>query len=351
MMMTVAVAVVLMMSACGSKTNNSASDADSLQSDSVSADAAENSVEKHTEDYLRGRVDSFYSAYKNPKYEKNGTRIYNGKFVNRDSAYCSKGYKDLMAKAEAIAEENEEPLLDYDHWTNSQDDNNFTCEVGKISNMTDSTAIVKVKAKNSGKPYTVTLSMRFERNDWYVDDFISDDGTGEKKYFEEYIERNTFYQRFSLNDLLYLTEHYAESAKAEISGLSFIYHDSNLSDEIDEDEYVYGRDISRSTKRELGYELISNTPHAIYFSMTLDTSTNGRLYFINTLDATDFYERASKTKPFTFEGKQIVVKKESDGKSFLVQEVRKDKSTDTMFAVHRPESAGEYFKIDVEIYV
>ena len=65
----------------------------------------------------------------------------------------------------------------------------------------------------------------------------------------------------------------------------------------------------------------------------------------------DFYERASKTKPFTFEGKQIVVKKESDGKSFLVQEVRKDKSTDTIFAVHSPVSAGEFFLIDVEIYV
>ena len=341
----------LMMVACGNKTRQAASDADSTSTDSTATDSAVVAAgyNKHSEDYIRLRIDSIYSPYKNPKYDKTGMRQMEprGDF---DGMYCSTRYKALLKKAETMTGE-DDILLDYDHWTNSQDDNNFTCEVGKISNMTDSTAIVKVKAKNSGKPYTVTLSMRFERNDWYVDDFISDDGTGEKKYFEEYIERNTFYQRFSLNDLLYLTEHYAESAKAEISGLSFIYHDSNLSDEIDEDEYVYGRDISRSTKRELGYELISNTPHAIYFSMTLDTSTNGRLYFINTLDATDFYERASKTKPFTFEGKQIVVKKESDGKSFLVQEVRKDKSTDTMFAVHRPESAGEYFKIDVEIYV
>jgi len=31
--------------------------------------------------------------------------------------------------------------------------------------------------------------------------------------------------------------------------------------------------------------------------------------------------------------------------------VRKDKSTDTVFAIHRPESAGEYFLVEVEIYV
>ena len=349
MMFIAAVAVVLMMSACGGKTGKSASDTDSVPADSVVMQEA--SIDKHTEDYLRERVDSFYSVYKNPKYEKSGHRIYNGKFVNRDSVYCSKSYKELLAKAEEIAEENEEPLLDYDHWTNSQDDNNFTCEVNKIKNMTDSTATVVIKAKNAGKPYNVTLNMRFERGDWFVDDFISDDGTGEKKYFKEYIERNTFYQRFSLNDLLYLTEHYAQSAKAEKSGLSFIYHESITGEEMDADEYVYGHNISKSTKKDFGYELVGNTPHAFYFSMTLDTSTNGRLYFYNTLDAMDFYERASKTKPFTFEGKQIVVKNGSDGKSFLVQEVRKNKSTDTMFAIHSPESAGEYFVVEVEIYV
>ena len=350
MMMSAVLLLALMMTACGNKTSKSG-DADSLQTDSVTEDSTQAGIDKHTEAYLRERVDSFYYNYKNPQYKKDGTRIYNGKFINRDSAYCSKSYKELLDKAGDIAEENEEPLLDYDHWTNSQDDNNFTCKVGIIEHMTDSTAIVNVKAKNFGKSYNITLNMRFERGDWYVDDFISDGGYSEKKLLGEYIERNTFYQRFSLNDLLYLTEHYAESAKAEKSGLSFVYHDSQSDEEMDYDEYVYGRDISKSTKKELGYNLINNTPHAFYFSMSLDTSTNGRLYFYNTLDANDFYERASKTKPFTFEGKHIAVKKESNGKSFLVQEVRKDKSTETKFAIHRPVSEGEYFLIEVEIYV
>ena len=104
-------------------------------------------------------------------------------------------------------------------------------------------------------------------------------------------------------------------------------------------------------KKEFGYELIRNTPHAIYFSMTEDTSMNGRLYFANILDASDFYERVCMTKPFTFEGKRIVVKKESDGKSVLVQELRKDKSTSTMFAVHSPKHEGEYYLAEIEIYV
>ena len=348
LMSIAAVAVVLMMSACGGKTNKSASDSDSVPADSVEVQEA--SIDKHTEDYLRERVDSFYSVYKNPKYEKSGHRIYNGKFVNRDSAYCSKSYKDLMAKAEEIAEENEEPLLDYDHWTNSQDDNNFTYEVGKISNMTDSTAVVKVKAKNAGKPYTITLNMRFERGDWYVDDFISDDGTGEKKYFENYIKENNFYQYFSLKDLLYLTQHYDESAIAEKSGLALVHHNSEQSGEIDCEEYIYGRDIMFSSKNG-SYDVTNVRPHGFYFVMSLDTSTNGFLYFMNMLDATDFYERALKTKPFTFENMHITVKKESNGKSFLVQEIMRDKTASTMFAVHSPERDGDHYKIYIEIYV
>ena len=75
MMFIAAVAVVLMMSACGGKTGKSASNTDSVPADSMVMQEA--SIDKHTEDYLRERVDSFYSVYKNPKYEKSGHRIYN----------------------------------------------------------------------------------------------------------------------------------------------------------------------------------------------------------------------------------------------------------------------------------
>ena len=104
-----------------------------------------------------------------------------------DAMYCSMRYKNLLQKAEAMAGE-DDIVLDYDHWTNSQDDNNFTCQVGKIGSMTDSTAVVQVKAKNGGKPYDILLSLIFERGDWYVDDFLpADGGESEKAYLERYI--------------------------------------------------------------------------------------------------------------------------------------------------------------------
>lgn len=328
------IAMLLMFSACGNKTTKSAADSDSLQADSVTADTIENKVDKHTEAYLRERVDS----------------IYHSKDSNRDNIYCSTAYLAKYNAAAAIADERDEMLLDCDHWTNSQDDTDFTYKIGKISNMTDTSAVVKIDAKNFGKRYNVVLSMRYERDDWFVDDFISSDGTGEKPYFDEYVEKNTLYQRFSLNDLLYLTQHYVEKDKAEKSGLMRIYHDSTSDEDMDYDIYVYGRDVYKGAKKELGYELEVVTPHAICFSMSLDTSTNGRLNFANKDDANSFYNRASKTSPFNFEGKRIVLKKQPDGKSFLVEEKLKD-YTSTMFAIHRPVVDGKFYMVEIEIYV
>ena len=98
---------------------------DSLETDSVPlADDG-----KHTVDYIRQRVDGMYACYKNPKYDEAGYRLMTR--GNLDSAYCSMRYKALLSQAEEMAGD-DDIVLDYDHWTNSQDDNNFTYEVGRI---------------------------------------------------------------------------------------------------------------------------------------------------------------------------------------------------------------------------
>ncbi len=154
---------------------------DSLVTDSVTlADDG-----KHTADYIRQRVDAMYACYKNPKYDSTGVRLM--KHVNLDSAYCSLRYQALYKEAMEAAGD-DDIVLDYDHWTNSQDDNNFTSEVGRIDQITDSTAFAEVYGKNYGNDYTIVLGLYFERGDWYVDDFLSPDRKdGEKDYFHTYI--------------------------------------------------------------------------------------------------------------------------------------------------------------------
>ena len=156
-------------------------DVDSLKADSVTlADDG-----KHTEDYIRQRVDAMYASYKNPKYDSTGVRLM--QHVNLDSAYCSLRYQALYQKAQEAAGD-DDIVLDYDHWTNSQDDTNFTYEIGRIDQITDSTAFAEVYGKNFGNDYTIVLGLYFERGDWYVDDFLSPERKdGEKDYFQTYI--------------------------------------------------------------------------------------------------------------------------------------------------------------------
>lgn len=59
--------------------------------------------------------------------------------------------------------------------------------MAKVYNITDSTALVDLVIHNFSDNET-TIALRFERGDWYVDDFNStDDGEDDKAYFRRTI--------------------------------------------------------------------------------------------------------------------------------------------------------------------
>ncbi len=172
---------VLVLAACGNKTGRTVNDTDSLTTDSL----VDVMSEKHTAAYISQRVDSMYSRYKNPPRDSFGIVI--DRRVNYDSLFCSSRYKALLSQAWAITDD--EILLDCDHWTSSQDDGDFSYQIDKVEDITDSTAVVYLNAENFGNDYVIILSLFFERGDWYVDDFLSPvDGKGEKAYLQSYID-------------------------------------------------------------------------------------------------------------------------------------------------------------------
>ena len=179
-------AAAIALAACGTskKTETSASKATvpaSVKTKAVSK------ARKHTAEYIQQRIAAIYRCYDNPQYDETGTRLMAPR-ANLDSIYCSTRYKALMKDALDLEDE-DDILLDYDHWTSSQDDTNFTCKTVTVSNLTDSTAIAKVNEENVGRSYAVTLVLLFERNDWFVDDFLfNEDGSSEKEYFKRFIE-------------------------------------------------------------------------------------------------------------------------------------------------------------------
>ena len=185
--LTLLLFAAVFMTDCGSKTGKTTNDADSTTVDSV----ADTSIYKHSEDYIRQRIDTIYKTVGKTTYDregKEGSYIHNP--FNRDSAYCSQRYYTLMREALQICNETGDILYDYDHWVCGQDwSDDWSCKVVKVYEITDSTALVDLNIHNFSDMET-TIALRFERDDWYIDDFSpSKDGDDDKKYLRETIRR------------------------------------------------------------------------------------------------------------------------------------------------------------------
>ena len=169
---------------------------------SLSASAAD--VDKHSSNYLSQRIDTIYSYFNK---------------MDLDSAFCSVGYRDLMRQAMDQMDE-DDILLDYDHWINAQDySKDLSARAASIEAFTDSTAIVKVAVRNFGKEGEVVLRMLFERDDWYVDDFLPSDslGEGEKEYFIRMV-CTVISKRLILNDHAFNDNPMTKYAYVDIDG-------------------------------------------------------------------------------------------------------------------------------------
>ena len=166
------ITAVFMLS-CGSKTGKAAG------------------VDKHSETYIRQRIDTIYNGVGKSTYDSEGKELsYILNTFNRDSAYCSERYYALMQEAEQLCIETGDMLYDYDHWICGQDwSDDWNCKVTKVYEITDSTALVDLTIHNFTDMQT-TIALYFERDDWYIDDFSpSKDGNNDKKFLQETIRQ------------------------------------------------------------------------------------------------------------------------------------------------------------------
>jgi hypothetical protein len=178
---------IVLMIGCGSKTGKAISDKDLQTVDSV----AGTGIDKHSEAYIRQRIDTIYKTVGKTTYDSEGNEVsYIRNPFNRDSAYCSQRYYALMKEALQLCDEMEEILYDYDYWVCGQDySDDWSCKVTKVYELTDSTALVDLAIHNFSDTET-TIALRFERDDWYIDDFSpSKDGNDDKKYLRDTIRQ------------------------------------------------------------------------------------------------------------------------------------------------------------------
>lgn len=180
-------AMVCMMTSCGDKGKGMAN--------SLKEAAVDINDGKHTEAYIRERIAFIYSHFKyipyieeeepyNPYDEEQKKEEDTPGLFDYDSMFCSTRYYELQKECLKFCNETGNIFIDADHWIMGQDmSEDWSYKVDKVEDITKTTATVKMIIHNFSD-HNGILSLRFERGDWYVDDFIgfftNDEGKTER---------------------------------------------------------------------------------------------------------------------------------------------------------------------------
>lgn len=116
--------------------------------------------EKHTEAYIEKRVETMYKA--------------------RNNTYLTKAFKKAIKASEVPGEIGP---IDYDIWLRAQDEDQPRATVKSVKLIDENNAEAQVWVYPFGKQKEhskVRVVLRFERGDWYVDNFISE-GSNDRK--------------------------------------------------------------------------------------------------------------------------------------------------------------------------
>ncbi len=157
-------------------------------------------------------------------------------------------------------------------------------------------------------------------------------------------------EELTFSNLLDLLYRYGEPEAVQGNPLTFLFNDSVLDGEIDCIEVVYGSDVEKGKKIDYGYEVLPTSDHACYFRMSLDTSTQANLYFMNKDDADRFLARLAKTAPVTYNEQTYCIRNQEDG--LHISTLRDDGDYNTQYVIYQPvESDGGFYRVEIEVYM
>jgi len=132
---------------------------------------------RHHAEYLTQRVESIYkdvAEVYNKCNENDELSLEPLSKANFEKKYCSDNWNAMLAKVSAIdaaLPEGEMGFFDADYWIDGQDFSNVSASDVKVVKIDGDNATVTFTLHNCGGTNTITLTMVFERDDWFIDDF------------------------------------------------------------------------------------------------------------------------------------------------------------------------------------
>ncbi len=98
-------------------------------------------------------------------------------WINSDSLYCTTDWNSWLARVKDYDAKHADGMvgfLEADYWVMGQDWGDLSVSDVKVTEMSDSTAMVQLNLHNLGNLIPVRLEMACEKGEWKIDNFIDD---------------------------------------------------------------------------------------------------------------------------------------------------------------------------------
>lgn len=153
-----------------------------LETQADSNEAPSNGKEELVKERLRQIYEEVFSKYDDDDLSNDGPE-------DNDARWLTTEFKDLLKREKEVTPEGELGYIDYNHWIQAQDYEKPSMTIESVEMISDTKAISKIKVMpfSNSAPENVKVTLKYERNNWYIDDFSSSLNVSEKEGLKEYI--------------------------------------------------------------------------------------------------------------------------------------------------------------------
>ncbi len=189
-------ALPLLLSGCGKNAQSPSSSKESTGIVEAPPSTSEPSLKKEDQmnkEYVAERVNAIYHDVFTQYYSEDAD-LNEQDIPSPDEKYCTKEWKELLNKVidyDNTHNPDDIGFFEADYWVMGQDFGDLSISDVNVVKLDDDDATVELNLHNLGKTTTIRLEMEYERNNWFIDNFVDVEyGISWKNDMEEYLKED-----------------------------------------------------------------------------------------------------------------------------------------------------------------
>ncbi len=189
--------LLLLTSSCGNKGEASAEASEQSSTETVSRDTTATMAykgDRKSDDYIKERVAFIYKHVFSENYHsEEESEMDFQDLPSPDEKFCTKEWNDLLSKIyefDSVNNPDDIGFFDADYWIMGQDFENLSISDVELTKHDGNNASAEFSLHNFGSTTKVCVELKYERDDWFIDNFIDlDNNINWKKDMKDYLKK------------------------------------------------------------------------------------------------------------------------------------------------------------------